>query len=60
MRRRRVRFSWERGHAGHPLNEAAHRLAIAARRNHEFNVAASTRAAITDNIVAAVLTNAAA
>lgn len=57
---RRVRFSWVRGHSGHRLNEAAHRLAVAARRNHEFNVAAETRAAITDNIVATVFADAAA
>ncbi|TJZ76989.1 hypothetical protein FCG67_14090 [Rhodococcus oryzae] len=57
---RRVRFSWVRGHSGHRLNEAAHRLAVATRRNHEFNVAAETRAAITDNIVATVFADAAA
>lgn len=29
---------WVRGHTGHPLNEAAHRAAIAVRRNNEFDV----------------------
>jgi len=29
---------WVRGHDGHPLNEAAHRAAIAVRRNNEFDV----------------------
>ncbi|MFC4603151.1 ribonuclease H family protein [Rhodococcus kronopolitis] len=48
----RVRFSWVRGHDGHPLNEAAHRLAVAARRGHEAQIAHEIRAAVADNIVA--------
>ncbi|MFD4294396.1 ribonuclease H family protein [Rhodococcus sp. NPDC058532] len=52
---RRVRFSWVRGHDGHPLNEAAHRLAVAARRGHEADIAPGVRAAVADNIVAPLL-----
>ena len=51
-RGRRVRFSWVRGHAGHPLNEAAHRLAVAARRGHEALIDPDVREAVADNIVA--------
>ncbi|MFC9786539.1 ribonuclease H family protein [Rhodococcus sp. NPDC127528] len=58
--RRRVRYTWVRAHSGHPLNEAADRLAVAARRNHEFGVDPATRAAIADNIVAPLLARTAA
>lgn len=34
----KVNFQWVRGHAGHPLNELADRLAKLARRNHELGV----------------------
>lgn len=54
-RGRRVRFSWVRGHSGHPLNEAAHRLAVAARRGHEAHIAPDIRTAVADNIVAPLL-----
>ncbi|MDH6284569.1 RNase H family protein [Prescottella agglutinans] len=32
------RVRWVKGHTGHDLNEAAHRAALAARRNAQFNV----------------------
>ncbi|XKH58600.1 hypothetical protein LG293_16240 (plasmid) [Citricoccus nitrophenolicus] len=38
----RVSFQWVRGHNGDPANEAADRLAMMARRNHEFGTDAST------------------
>ncbi|EME19570.1 ribonuclease HI [Rhodococcus triatomae] len=51
-RGRAVRYSWVRGHDGHPLNETAHRLAVAARRGHEADIPSETRNALADNIVA--------
>ncbi|MGV9747047.1 RNase H family protein [Rhodococcus zopfii] len=48
---RNVTFSWVRGHCDHALNEAAHRLAVAARRCYEANVSPNVAAAIADNIV---------
>ena len=50
VRGRDVQFSWVRGHNGHPLNEAAHRLAVAARRCHEANVSPDVAAAIANDI----------
>jgi hypothetical protein len=55
-RGRAVRYSWVRGHDGHPLNEAAHRLAVAARRGHEADIPTDTRNAVTDNIISSLIT----
>ncbi|QXW00768.1 ribonuclease H family protein [Rhodococcus globerulus] len=49
---RSITFSWIKGHSGHPLNETADRLAVAARRNHEAAVPASVQVAIANEIVA--------
>lgn len=38
-----VKFEWVRGHAGHPLNELADRLAVLGRRNKELEVDGPTR-----------------
>ncbi|WP_305091854.1 RNase H family protein [Prescottella sp. R16] len=54
-----VRYSWVRGHNGHTLNEAAHRLAVAARRGHEADIPQQIRHAVAGNIVAPLLTHAA-
>ncbi|NLV78206.1 MAG: hypothetical protein GXY65_02465 [Rhodococcus sp.] len=54
IRGRSVRFDWVRGHDGHPLNEAAHRLAVAARRCHDANVSPAVAAEISDNIAASL------
>jgi len=51
---RSVKVSWVRGHSGHPLNEAAHRLAMAARRFHEAEVPQDVAATIVDNILASL------
>lgn len=51
---RAVEFSWVRGHSGHPLNEVADRLAVAARRCHEANVSPEVASAIAGNIVASL------
>jgi ribonuclease HI len=40
--RAKVSFQWVRGHNGDPANEAADRLAMMARRNHEFGTDAET------------------
>lgn len=37
----RSTLTWVRGHADHPLNEAADRVALAVRRNHQFCVSRS-------------------
>ncbi|APT85297.1 hypothetical protein CAQU_09700 [Corynebacterium aquilae DSM 44791] len=51
-----LRVEWVRGHDGHPLNEGAHRLAMAARRCREFGtpdaVFAVQRQRIVDDSVA--------
>lgn len=39
----KVKFEWVRGHAGHPLNELADRLAVLGRRNKELEVDGPTR-----------------
>ncbi|AEF42775.1 RNase H family protein [Hoyosella subflava] len=46
-----VTFDWVRGHNGHPLNEAAHRLAVAARRCHTSHVSADARRRIISGIL---------
>ena len=51
MRGREIRLSWVRGHAGHLLNETAHRLAMATRRAHEAHIPTETRRAIAERIV---------
>lgn len=51
-----IRYSWVRGHSGHPLNEVADRLAVAARRAHEAQVPSAARQTIATNIVASLLT----
>ena len=51
MKGRTVEFSWVRGHSGHPLNEVADRLAVAARRCHDASVSPEVTAAIAGNIV---------
>ncbi|SUE15761.1 ribonuclease H [Rhodococcus gordoniae] len=51
---RTVEFSWVRGHSGHPLNEVADRLAVAARRCHDANVSPEVASTIANNIVASM------
>lgn len=53
---RDITIRWVKAHAGHPLNETADRLAVAARRNAVANVAADTRAQIAKRIVADLTT----
>lgn len=49
---RSIKFSWIKGHSGHPLNETADRLAVATRRNHEAAEPTSVQVAIANEIVA--------
>ncbi|MGV9736719.1 ribonuclease H family protein [Rhodococcus aetherivorans] len=55
-----IRYSWVRGHSGHPLNEVADRLAVAARRAHEAQLPSAARQTIAENIVASLSTPASA
>ncbi len=48
---RSVRFEWVRGHSGHPLNEIADRLALAARRAVEARLTEEQAEAIAARIV---------
>lgn len=43
-----------RTHDGHPLNEAAHRLAVAARRCHNAKVSPAVATKIANNIAASI------
>ncbi|MFT4128258.1 MAG: hypothetical protein QM662_18770 [Gordonia sp. (in: high G+C Gram-positive bacteria)] len=56
MQGREVTVTWVRGHAGNPLNEAADRLARAARRNAAAGVADEVRYRIAANIVEELVT----
>lgn len=47
-----IRVAWVRGHCGHPLNEAAHRLAVHARRSVEWKIPTEHRAQVQRKIVA--------
>lgn len=49
---RDVTIRWVKAHVGHHLNEAADRLAVAARRNAVAGVCAATRTEIAQRIVA--------
>lgn len=49
---RDVEVTWVRGHAGDPLNEAAHRLAVASRRALEADVGPAVRHRICEGIAA--------
>lgn len=50
-RRRNVTLTWVRGHAGDPANEAADRLAVLGRRNHEADLSRSDARPIAQRIV---------
>jgi ribonuclease HI len=50
-----VEFAWVKAHVGHPLNDAADRLARLARQTQDVDIA--TRAQIAKNIVADALTS---
>lgn len=58
-RGREVTFRWIRSHSGHPLNEIADRLAVAARRNADAGVTEDVRRRITHDIVSDLATEAA-
>lgn len=51
MQGREVTLQWVRGHNGHPLNEAADRLAMAARRARELSTPPRVAKQITRRIV---------
>ena len=50
LQRKRSKVVWVPGHSGHPLNEAAHRAAVAARRNAEFGIDADVASAMYQRI----------
>ncbi|MFC3961948.1 ribonuclease HI [Nocardia jiangsuensis] len=52
-----VEIHWVKAHSGHLLNEAADRLAVAARRNVTAEVPTAVRESIARNIVDEMLTN---
>ena len=56
---RDVSIEWVRGHDGHPLNEAADRLAMAARRARELSMPAHVARQIRRQIVRDLVTGAA-
>ena len=47
----RTQFEWVRGHGGDPLNEAANRLAIAARRNTDSGTSSSVASMVAKSIL---------
>jgi ribonuclease HI len=49
---RTVTYEWVRGHNGHPLNEAANRLAIATRRGAELHLPPGIRRKVRTQITA--------
>ncbi|MBD8505794.1 hypothetical protein HT102_04755 [Hoyosella sp. G463] len=52
---RRIEISWVRGHNGHSLNEAAHRLAVATRRCRTANATPEALRAISHTIASDLL-----
>lgn len=47
---RTISYTWVRGHAGHPLNEAANRLAISTRRGAELALPRRVQRQVRDRI----------